>query len=121
MKTSLLLVGAALVAVVAATASPAGAASSPVVIFPPQASGDNTATRRPGSHYDILVDNRMRQCSRLAAAYHRVEESHGASIPASAQALHSRGLALCNQGDRAEGISKLTAALQSAGEWPLVY
>lgn len=121
MKTSLKIIGAALIAVLAATTSPAGAASSPFVVFPPKMSGDNTAIRRPGSHYDILVDNQMRQCSRLAAAHHRVEEHGGANIPAAAQALHARGLALCSQGDRAEGIVKLTAALHGAGAWPLVY
>jgi hypothetical protein len=117
MKSRLILVAAVAAAALGPLADMASAASNRPILIPP----DNTAQRRPGSHYSVVAAELVRQCADLESQFDRaLADTQGVKWRHDAVALRARGGTACSQGERQQGIEQLRTAVREIGAVPRV-
>jgi hypothetical protein len=112
----MILAAAVAAAVLGPLADIASASNRPLLIPP-----DNTAQRRPGSHYSVVDAELVRRCADLESQFDRaLADTQGAKWTHDALALRAQGGTACSQGERQQGIEQLRTAVREIGALPRV-
>ena len=118
MTNRICLAGLAAAISIAAVAGGAKAATTDPLFIP----GDHDMQqRRAGGHYSIVVANLARRCTDLITQFNQaIAQDTGSARARGAMPDYREGVALCDGGNRLQGIDTLEAALKEIGAIPRI-
>ena len=81
----------------------------------------NLQNRRAGGHYSIVVANLTRRCTDLSSQFNQaLAHTADSAMTRGAMPDYRQGVALCDQGQRIQGVDTLEAALKEIGAIPRI-
>jgi len=104
-----------------AAAAPAAASPSDPFFIPNTGHDQDAQQRRAGGHYSIVVANLTRRCTDLSSQFNQaLAHTADSAVTRGAMPDYRQGVALCDQGQRMQGVDTLEAALKEIGAIPRI-